>query len=156
MLLQGFVVRSLQDSKVEVRNIAAATLSGMIKGMPASEAAQLRSDLLSQATSSFGAVGGRRRRAHGSSKASTEDVPLVKQLACIQGLKAFVMSTPYDCPAWMPGVLMALVAAAGAKAPQVRSHRGLWSCLVRSNVVLLWLLPRTLWQFSPLACDVCG
>eukprot|EP00967_Tisochrysis_lutea_P046494 scaffold56515_cov19-Tisochrysis_lutea.AAC.3 len=31
-----------------------------------------------------------------------------------QGLKAFLLSSPYDCPAWMPRVLMALVRCASA------------------------------------------
>ena len=30
-----------------------------------------------------------------------------------QGLKAFLLSSPYDCPPWAPEVLMALVPAAG-------------------------------------------
>ena len=36
----------------------------------------------------------------------------------LQGLKAILMSTPYDCPTWTPEILMALVpAAAGARQP---------------------------------------
>jgi hypothetical protein len=48
----------------------------------------------------------------------------VAKLACVQGLKAFVMSSPYDCPDWMPQVLMALVAAAGDSSAQVSACRG--------------------------------
>ncbi|KAF5831468.1 hypothetical protein DUNSADRAFT_13108 [Dunaliella salina] len=32
----------------------------------------------------------------------------------MQGLKAFLLSSPYDCPPWMPRVLMALVRCASA------------------------------------------
>jgi len=32
----------------------------------------------------------------------------------MQGLKAFLLSSPYDCPQWMPPLLMALVRSASA------------------------------------------
>jgi hypothetical protein len=44
---------------------------------------------------------------------------LVEAQAVVQGLKAFVLSAPYDVPAWMPQVLMALVTAANSRNPLV-------------------------------------
>ena len=41
------------------------------------------------------------------------------RLASVLGLRAFVLSAPYDVPAWLPGVLMVLVRA-GADPPPVR------------------------------------
>ena len=37
--------------------------------------------------------------------------------AAVLGLKAFVLTSPYDVPAWLPEVLMALVKASGEPAP---------------------------------------
>jgi len=122
--VQQLVLQRLQDQQVEVRHLAAATLSGILKGLPPAEVIAVREQLMSQALAIFGPPPGsgmRRKRGAaaaadggggaGGSKAAQ---------ACIQGLKAFVMSSPYDCPGWMPGVLMALVAATGARHPQVR------------------------------------
>ncbi len=49
---------------------------------------------------------------------------LLEAQAVVQGLKAFVLSAPYDVPGWMPQVLMALVAAANSRNPLVRH----WHC----------------------------
>lgn len=45
---------------------------------------------------------------------------LVEAQAVVQGLKAFVLSSPYDVPSWMPAVLMGLVTAANSRNPLVR------------------------------------
>lgn len=37
--------------------------------------------------------------------------------AAVLALKAFVLSVPYDVPAWLPPVLVALMRAAGQPAP---------------------------------------
>ena len=44
--LQAVVVRMLSDSKLEVREVAATTLSGLLKGAKADEAARLRASFL--------------------------------------------------------------------------------------------------------------
>jgi hypothetical protein len=123
----------LPTPQLEVRSVAAATLSGMIRGMPPPEAAALRERLASEAAGLFGPGPGRARRGKGAAPAA----PLppagaagggagARQHACVQGLKAFVLSSPYDVPMWMPQVLMALVSAATAAAAgaQVRQRRG--------------------------------
>lgn len=47
--LQDAVLSRLPDSKPEVRTIAAATLAGMIKGLPQQQAEQLRKQVLADA-----------------------------------------------------------------------------------------------------------
>ena len=44
--MQAVVVRMLSDSKLEVREVAATTLSGLLKGAKADEAARLRTSFL--------------------------------------------------------------------------------------------------------------
>lgn len=100
--------------QVEVAALAAATLAGMLKGMAPAEAAGLRAKLLDRAAALFGS---RRRRRTGAAAAPPAAPPISEQTACVQGLKAFVLSAPYDCPPWMGKVLLALASAAGAGAP---------------------------------------
>eukprot|EP00878_Enallax_costatus_P008919 GHUV01009325.1.p1 GENE.GHUV01009325.1~~GHUV01009325.1.p1 ORF type:complete len:859 (+),score=405.44 GHUV01009325.1:948-3524(+) len=136
--LQAFVVGRLQDPKVEVRSLSAATLSGIIKALPAHENDILRQQIISQvdklfATSAKGRNGSKRRAVAGpvAAAASVSGVAapaqqqqgamfLSEAQAVVQGLKAFVLSSPYDVPDWMPEVLMALVGAANSRNPLVR------------------------------------
>lgn len=43
--------------------------------------------------------------------------------AALLGLRAFVLTSPYDVPAWLTDVLMALVRAAGEPAPMKKTVR---------------------------------
>ena len=43
--------------------------------------------------------------------------------AALLGLRAFVLTSPYDAPPWLPDVLMALVRAAGEAAPIKKTVR---------------------------------
>ena len=52
-----------------------------------------------------------------SSTASGETASNVDKHAVVLGLKAFVLCTPYDVPAWLPEVLMVLTQAASQPAP---------------------------------------
>lgn len=47
---------------------------------------------------------------------------LAQRHAVVLGLKAFVLSTPYDVPPWLPEVLMALVRLAVEPPPIRRVH----------------------------------
>lgn len=123
---QDFIVSRLQDSKVEVRSLAAATLSGTIKALPRGEVDALRAALLFRTAVLFGGHAGDRRgqrhaaAAAGSTGSRDGDTAMADASAAVQGLKAFVLSSPYDVPPWMPDVLMGLVAAAGRGSPLVR------------------------------------
>ncbi|KAF8058035.1 proteasome activator subunit 4 [Scenedesmus sp. PABB004] len=128
--LQAFVVGRLQDAKVEVRALAAATLSGLIKALPAHEIDALRGALLRRVSALFAPPGGAAARRSGggaprgvpvvAAAAQAGPAFLAEAQAVVQGLKAFVLSSPYDVPPWMPEVLMALVGAANARSPLVR------------------------------------
>ena len=48
---------------------------------------------------------------------------LSEKHAALLGLKAFVLTTPYDVPPWLSDVLMALVRAAGEPAPIKKTVR---------------------------------
>ena len=48
---------------------------------------------------------------------------LTEKHAALLGLRAFVLTTPYDVPPWLPDVLMALVRAAGEPAPIKKTVR---------------------------------
>ena len=111
-----------------MRELAAATLSGLIKGLPDSAAAALRARFLDSVSTLFPRRV-RRRTAAGAAAAATAPAgpSLAERHAAVLGLRAFVLSTPYDVPHWLPGVLMALVPLA-AEQPPVRSVDG--QCLL--------------------------
>jgi hypothetical protein len=143
--LQAFVAGRLQDPKVEVAALATNTLSGIIKAAPPADNDSLRAGLMAQVPRLFVAPGkgragsGRALPSAGGAlaagpgttqgtqlpAATSQQQPQLadaqqQQLAVIRGLKAFVLSSPYDVPLWMADVLMALVAAANSKNPLVR------------------------------------
>ena len=56
--------------------------------------------------------------------------------AALLGLRAFVLTSPYDVPAWLTDVLMALVKAAAEPAPIKKTVRqGLISLLLKQEVL---------------------
>jgi proteasome activator subunit 4 len=154
-------VSRLQDPKVEVRSLATATLSGIIKALPPTDNEALRTSfvtavprLFSSSSQDGSKASGRKRSAAaaaaaapaaGGASAPLRGVPVVAAAAAaggssggqpplpqqqgagflteaqavVQGLKAFVLSAPYDVPGWMPQVLMALVTAANSRNPLV-------------------------------------
>lgn len=107
-------MRQLSDPKAEVRDVAASTLSGLVRGMSGQEAADLRSRFLASAAQLWG---GRQRRGDGQAV----EGGLQAQHGCLQGLRSFLLSSPYDCPDWTPAVLLALVRAADSRAAEVRA-----------------------------------
>ncbi|KAL6772361.1 hypothetical protein ACKKBG_A29920 [Auxenochlorella protothecoides x Auxenochlorella symbiontica] len=117
------VVERLSDAKLEVRDLAAATLSGLLKGMEESKTASLRAAFLADVERLLPAKRGRKRMVPGplpplpGTAAAAPGPSLARRHAAVQGLRAFVLSSPYDVPAWLPGVLMALVRLAGEPAP---------------------------------------
>lgn len=121
------VVAGLSDTKAEVRQAAVATLSGLIKGLAPAAQAALRRRLLDRAKAIFGRrttrpvkpVSGLPALPQPPSSAAAD---LAVKQGTLGGLKALVMSSPYDCPEWMDAVLMALVAAAGDSTAVLRSE----------------------------------
>jgi len=120
--LQEVVLARLADPKPEVRAIAGATLSGMLRGMTDGEAAALRHRLCADARRLFSRARGSKAAsaAGGSAGGADASGATLEKQGVVQGLKAYLQSSPYDCPAWMPEVLMALVVPASAS----HSHSG--------------------------------
>lgn len=139
----------LPDAKAEVRGLAAATLSGLLRGTHPAAVQLLRTALLARAAELFGTTaargtkrGGAAAATGGSAAASAAAAaapppppppalpsgatPLLSKHGAVSGLSALLMSHPYDVPAWLPPVLMALVRAAGGgeRDGGVRSEAG--------------------------------
>ena len=97
----------LRDKKLEVQELAAVTLSGILKVASAPHANRLRATFLDQVNH------GHTGRTRGSKSGDASEAHVVAVL----GLKAFVLSTPYEVPEWLPEVLMALVKMANRPQP---------------------------------------
>ena len=129
-VLTEIVLHALGDSKLEVRELAAATLSGMVKGFSESENEGLRLQFLSLAQEVFPLKGKRRRIVEGGVGGLKKPPPpptspassstLERRHGAVLGLRAFVLSSPYDVPPWLPDVLMGLVRLA-SEPPPVRT-----------------------------------
>ena len=120
------VLHALSDTKLEVRELAAATLSGMVKGLSITGAEELRKTFLSRAlvlfppSSSAAAARRRKRLRAGQKDASTTTTPshtMEARHAVVLGLRSFVLSSPYDIPPWLPDILMSLVRLAAEPPP---------------------------------------
>jgi hypothetical protein len=102
----------LADEKLEVRELAAATLAGLAQGLAPGDAAALRAGALARAAELFP---GRRRRREGG--AAAEAGSLAERHGAVLALAALVLSSPHDLPPWLPDVLMALTRLAAEPAP---------------------------------------
>lgn len=111
-VLRGFE-NSLEDSKLELRTIASASLAGLVKALPEPQAAQLRTHLLDGAAKLFPA----RRLHRAAASAAAETADGIKRHACVLGLRALLQSSPHRIPAWMNEVLLAVVRAAQCPPP---------------------------------------
>ncbi|KAK9792661.1 hypothetical protein WJX73_001340 [Symbiochloris irregularis] len=111
--IQEATMQLLRDSKLEVQENAAALLAGLLTGQSPAQVTQLRDQCLSAAERLF-PKGKRRRKADA---ATNGEAALADRHAAVLALKAFVLSTPYDVPAWLPPVLVALMRASSQPAP---------------------------------------
>ncbi|XP_061787911.1 proteasome activator complex subunit 4B-like [Nerophis lumbriciformis] len=95
--IRKLVMRLLLDEQLEVRDMAATTLSGLLQChfFPLDRMLQTQLQTLSQM---------RLPKARGE-LTSTD---LVRRHAGVLGLSACILSSPYDVPAWMPQILMDL------------------------------------------------
>ena len=102
--------------------------AGLLKGLSAEDSAALRQRFLADSQRLFSSKrrrtraaggGGTAAAAGGTAAAAAPETPLPERHAVVLGLKAFVLSTPYDVPPWLPEVLMALVRLA-AEPPPIR------------------------------------
>lgn len=79
---------------------------------------------------------------------------LPQRCAAVLALRAFVLSSPYDVPHWLPDVLMALVRLA-TEPPPIRQGHGRWERRFPDSgmecaSMLVWDVGRTLPGCSPL------
>ncbi|KAL3697925.1 hypothetical protein R1sor_012001 [Riccia sorocarpa] len=90
----------LADSQLEVRELAATTLTGMMKGPGVKFAEEFREDVLK--ASQVQLTGRLRNR-----KAKTTS-PVAPTHGTVLGLAACILSVPYDMPRWLPSMVIAL------------------------------------------------
>lgn len=106
-------MRLLEDSKLEVREMACDTVSGVIRAISAERQATIRAQIVDHAKAVF-PDRKRRRLASGDGGArgaagSKMEHSLQVMHGAVLGLRALVMSSPYEIPKWLPGILMSLV-----------------------------------------------
>lgn len=109
-VLLNLVVEGLKDQKLEVQLLASTTLSGMLKGMNEEDQLELRTGFLAKMKELY--PENRRFK-----KRNPSTIEMTKKHGFVLGLKAFVMSHPYDIPQWMPEVLVAMLPAANDPPP---------------------------------------
>ncbi|KAG7506391.1 proteasome activator complex subunit 4B-like [Solea senegalensis] len=95
--IQKLVTQLLLDEQLEVRDMAATTLSGLLQChfFPLDFSLQTQLQTLSQT---------RLPKARGE----LASIDLVRRHAGVLGLSACILSSPYDVPDWMPQILMDL------------------------------------------------
>lgn len=131
--LVAFVEAALTDPKQEVREIASNTLSGLLRGLDAEAFETLRKKFIKAAGAGRG-TGARKRphpegsgaglaaaTANGAAAGGPSALEAVaREHGVVLGLRSFVLASPYAVPAWLPGVLLAMVRVASpAKAAPV-------------------------------------
>uniref|UniRef100_A0A8B9T6E1 Proteasome activator subunit 4 n=1 Tax=Anas platyrhynchos TaxID=8839 RepID=A0A8B9T6E1_ANAPL len=105
--IRWLVIKLLEDEQLEVREMAATTLSGLLQcnfltmdGPMQTHFEQLCKMRLPK----------KRKRDLGSAVDTIPSGDLVKRHAGVLGLSACILSSPYDVPTWMPQLLMDLSA----------------------------------------------
>uniref|UniRef100_A0AAY4C4F7 Proteasome activator subunit 4 n=1 Tax=Denticeps clupeoides TaxID=299321 RepID=A0AAY4C4F7_9TELE len=103
--VRGLVMSLLEDEQLEVREMAATTLSGFLQCnfLMMDTAMQAHFEALCKTR-----LPKRRRRELGSVVDTIPSADLVRRHAGVLGLSACILSSPYDVPAWMPQLLMNL------------------------------------------------
>ena len=105
--LVACMVASLQDSQLEVQQLASVTLSGMLR-------CRLADDTLCGTFMELSMTPIRRRKRRRGASSAEKEPPLTAEEksaiatrhAGLLGLQAFVTAFPYSIPDWMPAVLV--------------------------------------------------
>ncbi|KAL2644724.1 hypothetical protein R1flu_012311 [Riccia fluitans] len=90
----------LADSQLEVRELAATTLTGMMKGPGAKFAEEFRNDVLKTSQVQLS------RRVKSRKTRTTS--PVAPTHGIVLSLAACILSVPYDMPRWLPSMVIAL------------------------------------------------
>nr|XP_015218489.1 PREDICTED: proteasome activator complex subunit 4 isoform X1 [Lepisosteus oculatus] len=105
--VRWLVVRLLEDEQLEVREMAATTLSGFLQCNFLSMDSPMQAHFEKLCKTRLPK---KRKRDPGSAVDTIPPADLVKRHAGVLGLSACILSSPYDVPTWMPQLLMDLSA----------------------------------------------
>ena len=108
-------IRLLEDDKLEVREMACDTVSGVIRALSPRNQEAVRARILEHSQAIFPDRKRRRLPNDDGAKTSKAEHALPTRHGAVLALRALVMSSPYDVPAWMSPVLMALVRVSSEK-----------------------------------------
>ncbi|XP_030627610.1 proteasome activator complex subunit 4A [Chanos chanos] len=105
--VRALVLRLLEDEQLEVREMAATTLSGFLQCNFLTMDAPMQAHFEALCKTRLPK---KRRRELGSVVDTIPSSDLVRRHAGVLGLSACILSSPYDVPTWMPQILMDLSA----------------------------------------------
>ncbi|XP_011482882.1 proteasome activator complex subunit 4 isoform X2 [Oryzias latipes] len=105
--VRGLVIKLLEDEQLEVREMAATTLSGFLQCNFLSMDAPMQAHFEALCKT---CLPKKRKRELGSVVDTIPPAGLVRRHAGVLGLSACILSSPYDVPTWMPQLLMDLSA----------------------------------------------
>ncbi|XP_047208464.1 proteasome activator complex subunit 4A isoform X1 [Girardinichthys multiradiatus] len=105
--VRGLVIKLLEDEQLEVREMAATTLSGFLQCNFLSMDAPMQAHFEALCKTRLPK---KRKRDLGSVVDTIPSADLVRRHAGVLGLSACILSSPYDVPTWMPQLLMDLSA----------------------------------------------
>uniref|UniRef100_A0A8D3CRE5 Proteasome activator subunit 4 n=2 Tax=Scophthalmus maximus TaxID=52904 RepID=A0A8D3CRE5_SCOMX len=105
--VRSLVIRLLEDEQLEVREMAATTLSGFLQCNFLSMDALMQAHFEALCKTSLPK---KRKRELCSIGDTIPSADLVRRHAGVLGLSACILSSPYDVPTWMPQLLMDLSA----------------------------------------------
>uniref|UniRef100_UPI0037E73473 proteasome activator complex subunit 4A n=1 Tax=Semicossyphus pulcher TaxID=241346 RepID=UPI0037E73473 len=105
--VRALVIRLLEDEQLEVREMAATTLSGFLQCNFLSMDTPMQAHFEALCKT---CLPKKRKRELGSIVDTIPSADLVRRHAGVLGLSACILSSPYDVPTWMPQLLMDLSA----------------------------------------------
>uniref|UniRef100_A0A3B3B675 Proteasome activator subunit 4a n=1 Tax=Oryzias melastigma TaxID=30732 RepID=A0A3B3B675_ORYME len=105
--VRGLVIKLLEDEQLEVREMAATTLSGFLQCNFLSMDAPMQAHFEALCKTRLPK---KRKRELGSVVDTIPSADLMRRHAGVLGLSACILSSPYDVPTWMPQLLMDLSA----------------------------------------------
>ncbi|KAI1887190.1 hypothetical protein AGOR_G00203600 [Albula goreensis] len=105
--VRELVLTLLEDEQLEVREMAATTLSGFLQCnfLSIDDTMQVHFETLSKTC-----LPKRKKKNRGSVVDTIPSTDLVRRHAGVLGVSACILSSPYDVPSWMPQLLMNLSA----------------------------------------------
>jgi proteasome activator subunit 4 len=136
---------------LQVRELAAATLTGLLKGDDGSFATLVREQCTTAAkeAQAFARDSKKKKASAPSVPSRFESVPA--RHGPVLGLSACVLSSPYDVPKWLPKVLMTLAESVHEPSPIKTTVTKTFGDFKRTHADT-WMLHRT--EFSEEELDV--